>query len=45
MQRKWVKHIKIKKEIFEKFEDMWSKQVIRLNEREKEYKEMGIAYN
>lgn len=45
MQRKWIKHIAIKKKCIEEIENNWSKEVIRLVEKEAEYKEMGIHYN
>jgi hypothetical protein len=45
MQRRWVKHLEKKREVLENFESMWGKFLIRLADREEDYKKMGITYN
>ena len=45
IQRKWIKHIHLKRSIYQKFENMWSKQVMLLTEKYNQYKKMGILYN
>jgi ribonucleotide reductase alpha subunit len=45
MQRRWLKHLEKKREVLEHFELMWEKFLIRLADREEDYKKMGITYN
>ena len=45
IQRRFIKHMKIKRAVYEKFENMWSKHVMLLTEKYNEYKKMGILYN
>lgn len=45
IQRQMMKHVQIKKAAVEKMENNWTKELIKLVEKQKEYKEMGIDYN
>ena len=45
MQIRFRKHLRVKKRYIEIIEDNWSKEVIKLVDKENEYKEMGIRYN
>ena len=45
MQRRWIKHLKIKKDAVENLLEQWNSELMRLVSEKDKYNSMGIYYN